>query len=133
MCCLMCIQIEIRSILELAVPVWHSGLTRQQSKDIERIQKLCFRLILGENYVNYEQACKTLSSLTLEQRRTKLCLKFALKNVKSENSFFINNRNNKNTRQKENLVKEYRCRTKRFQNSSLPYLARLLNTSSKTM
>ena len=30
---------EIRSILELAVPVWHSGLTKQQATDIERIQK----------------------------------------------------------------------------------------------
>ena len=30
---------EIRSILEMAVPVWHSGLTRQQSSEIENIQK----------------------------------------------------------------------------------------------
>ena len=29
---------EIRSILELAVPVWHSGLTTMQSNNIERIQ-----------------------------------------------------------------------------------------------
>ena len=28
---------EIRSILELAVPAWHSGLTQKQSADIERI------------------------------------------------------------------------------------------------
>ena len=31
---------EVRSILELAVPVWHSGLTRVQTKDIERIQRI---------------------------------------------------------------------------------------------
>ena len=38
---------EVRSILELAVPVWHSGLTKKQSRDIERIQKIAFKIILG--------------------------------------------------------------------------------------
>ena len=45
---------EIRSILEMAVPVWHSGLTKKQSMEIERIQKLAFRLI---------QLCKLSVSL----------------------------------------------------------------------
>ena len=31
---------EIRSLLELAVHVWHSGLTVKQSRDIERVQKI---------------------------------------------------------------------------------------------
>ena len=31
---------EIRSILELAVPAWHSGITLKQSRDIERVQKV---------------------------------------------------------------------------------------------
>ena len=30
---------EIRSVLELAVPAWHSGLTLKQSADIERVQR----------------------------------------------------------------------------------------------
>ena len=29
---------EIRSVLELAVPVWHSGLTKSQITKIENIQ-----------------------------------------------------------------------------------------------
>ena len=33
---------EVRSLLEYAVPVWHSGLTRQQTNQIERIQKTAF-------------------------------------------------------------------------------------------
>ena len=41
---------KVRSILELAVPVWHSGLTRVQTKDIERIQRISFRRILGPAY-----------------------------------------------------------------------------------
>ena len=71
---------EVRSILELAVPVWHSGLTKQQSMEIERIQKISFRIILGNNYTSYIQACNFLSAQTLEERRDKLCLKFARKN-----------------------------------------------------
>ena len=118
-------------MLELAVPAWHSGLTRQQTNDIERIQKISFKLILGDNYENYQQACKILSTQTLEQRRINLCLKFALKNAKSDNSLFIKLRSKNNTRQKPNLVSEYLCRTQRFQRSSLPYLAKLLNSAQR--
>ena len=35
----------IRSILEYACAVWHSGLTTTQSNDIERVQKRCLRII----------------------------------------------------------------------------------------
>ena len=122
---------EVRSILELAVPVWHSGLTRRQSSDIERIQKIAFKIILGVEYKNYDQACKMLSTQTLEDRRTKLCLKFARKNLKSENSLFTELQHPMNTRWKANSVQEFKCRTERFKNSSLPYLARLLNQDLK--
>ena len=123
---------EVRSILELAVPVWHSGLTRRQSGDIERIQRIAFKIILGFEYKNYNQACKMLSTHTLEDRRTKLCLKFAWKNLKSENSFFTKLQHPMNTRWKTNSVKEFKCRTERFKKSSLPYLAKLLNHDMKT-
>ena len=33
---------EIRSILEIAVPVWHSGLTQKRSMELERIQNWPF-------------------------------------------------------------------------------------------
>ena len=44
---------EVRSILELAVPVWHPGLTKKQSADIESIQKVAFRIILQNDYITY--------------------------------------------------------------------------------
>ena len=126
-------QKEVRSIVELAVPVWHPGLTKTQTKDIERIQKISFKIILGQNYLNYENACNYFSTTTLEERRQKLCLKFAQKNLKSEISFFKRLVPTVNTRSKSNIVKEYRCRTARYQKSSLPYLAKLLNKHSKNM
>ncbi len=38
----------IRSVLEYACAVWHSGLTITQSDDIERVQKRCMRIIYPE-------------------------------------------------------------------------------------
>ena len=118
---------EVRSILELAVPVWHSGLTKQQTADIERIQKVAFKIILQESYGNYQLACTTLSAQTLEERRTKLCRKFALKNLMSENPMFTKVGTTVNTRQVSDLVKEFKCNTGRCQKSSLPFLAKLIN------
>ena len=48
------IKKEVRSILEFAVPLWHSGLTLKQSHSIERIQKTALAIILDENYINYD-------------------------------------------------------------------------------
>ena len=72
---------EIRSVLELAVPVWHSGLTKKLSTDIERVQKIAFRIILGEDYGDYDIACTLLETETLEMRRERLCLKFSRKDI----------------------------------------------------
>ena len=43
---------EIRSLLELAVPAWHSGLTLKQSVDNERVQ----RVATGKSEFNYDMA-----------------------------------------------------------------------------
>ena len=115
---------EIRSILELAVPVWHSGLTAKQTRDIERVQKTALMIILGTNYCNYEVACILMGVEPLASRRETLCLRFAEKDVKKDNSLF--NKCEVNTRNK-NPVIEPKCNTKRFRNSSIPYLSRLLN------
>ena len=44
---------EIRSLLEQAVPIWHSGLTVIQENAIERVQKAALFVILDDNYINY--------------------------------------------------------------------------------
>ena len=118
---------EVRSVLELAVPVWHSGLTRLQAADIERIQKISFKIMLGFRYNGYKSACTLFAAQTLEERRIKLCKKFAFKNLKSENCLFEKIGTNANTRQKSDVVREYKCNTVRYQKSSLPFLAKLLN------
>ena len=118
---------EIRSSLEFAVPVWHPGITKNESISIERIQKVAFRIILQDRYKNYEQACKHFDTTALADRREKLCTTFAYKNVKSKYSFFTPAKKIVNTRSKQMLVKEFTCRTERYRKSSLPYMAKLLN------
>ena len=78
---------EIRSILEFGVPVYHPGLTKKDSYDIERIQKVAFKIILDGCYTDYIQACFYFNTSSLEKRREKLCLNFASKNQKSKKSF----------------------------------------------
>ena len=45
-CDILCVYCSIiRSVLEYACPVWHPGLTKKLSKDIERVQKRCLKLM----------------------------------------------------------------------------------------
>lgn len=67
----------IRPVLEMAVPLFAGALTKRNSHDIESVQKICIKLITGQNLFNYEQSLKNLSLDTLEARREKFCLNFA--------------------------------------------------------
>ena len=53
---------QIRSILEFGVPVWNSSLTKEESYEIERVQKAFLHIVLGSEYFNYENAL-TISDL----------------------------------------------------------------------
>ena len=121
---------EIRSLLELAVPVWHSGLTVKQASDIERVQKTALHIVLGEDFINYDMACTIAEIEPLDIRREQLCLNFARKDIKKDNSLFNKVETTMNTRRPK-LVVEPRCNTKRFQKSSIPYLSQLLNHNAK--
>ena len=79
---------EVRSVLELAVPAWHSGLTVRQSADIERVQRVAVHIILsdfttGKSQYSYDMSLVVLDIEPLSIRRDKLCLTFAKKTVNS--------------------------------------------------
>ena len=112
----------------MAVPVWHGGLTEKQSKDIERVQKVAFKIILNHNYQSYPHALKTLDAETLYQRRVNICKNFASKNIKIEFSLFDKPQQHPRTRSKPKTVKEFKCNTARYSKSSLPFLSKLLNS-----
>ena len=123
---------EIRSILELAVPAWHSGLTAKQAADIERVQRVSVSIILsdwqtGKCGMSYDMALVTLDLEPLVTRRDKLCKNFAKRALKSRHSsMFQQNIHQYFTRNKPAFVSES-CNTKRFYNSPLNYLTRILN------
>ena len=119
--------IKIRSVLESNCVAYHSMLTKENSDNIERIQKIVLRIIMDEDYSDYHHACLTLNVQTLSTRRTKLCLSFALKCLKSENHRHLFKLNtHANLRNPEKFDVPY-AHTTRYFNSPKLYLTRLLN------
>ena len=119
---------EVRVHLELAVPVWHSGLTVKQSADIERVQRVAVSILLGHYEFNYDRTCTLFGIKPLYIRRQELCERFAVKTTSTkcrhDDLFQIQN-SGYNTR--GNYYREHLCHTSRFYNSALPYLTRTLN------
>ena len=118
---------EVRSLLELAVPVWNSNITLEQAIQIERLQKSALSIILGSEYRSYENALEITGLKRLSTRREQICIKFIRKNMRSDKPLLPVIKKSKNTRRNPNLAKEVQCRTQAYFNSSLPYLARLYN------
>ena len=83
----------IRSKLEHSSVVWSSGLTQEESDDLEGIQKAAVKVMTGRHYEDYEKGLESPNMKTLVQRRQVLGLKFAkscLKNEKVKNFFPLN-------------------------------------------
>ena len=121
----------IRSVLESSAVVWNSSLTQGQEKELERVQKVALRIILKDQYENYENALLSCSIPTLKDRRKALSLSFAKKCVKNENTskMFPVNRAYYNTRNKEKYVVT-RAKTSRLAKSAIPYMQKLLNENN---
>ena len=115
---------QCRCVLEMAAPVWSAGITVAESRQIERVQKAAFSIILGKHYVSYEQALIDLNMETLQERRKNLCTRFAKKSLKHPKFSSWFQQNDDSTTQK---FKPVTYRTKRYKKSPLPYLTSLLN------
>ena len=124
---------QVRSVLELAVPVWHSSLTLADKLNIERVQRAALQIIFGLDYDSYSSACKSANLLTLDTRRQKLCKKFTFKSVKNpkHTKWFKVNTKVSRTRQKQPLFCPVVARTARFEKSPISYMTKLLNMHGK--
>ena len=76
--------IFVRSQLEKSSEVWHSSLTDENTKDLERVQKTALKIMLRQNYNGYKNALIMLNMKSLSERRENLCLNFAIKCTKNE-------------------------------------------------
>ena len=120
----------IRSVTEYCSVVFHSRLTEEQSDKIERIQKTCLKVILGDMYVDYSSSLEMTGLETLRSRRLKRCLDFSKKCIQHPRNMrlFPIQENNPvyNVRQKE-VFKVNFARTSMYKNSTIPFCQRLLN------
>ena len=51
----------IRSVTEYCAVVFHFSLTQDDTRKVEQIQKTCLKLILGEDYLDYDFALSICS------------------------------------------------------------------------
>ena len=122
---------QVRSVLEFGVPVWNSALTKDESHNIERVQKSFLHIALGNGYRSYPTALDQANLENLEERRTKICRNFAekaAKHPKHKHWFVPNNPPGPSTRSKKVEYKVPISRLSRFKKSPIPYLTSLLNT-----
>ena len=123
---------EIRALAEQGVALWHSGLTKGQTNDLEKIQKIALKIILGDLYRSYASACEFFNLKFLSERRESICINFALKLFKSDRSQqFFTHRKSK-TRNNDPVV-EKKCNTIRCFNAPHNYLAQLVNQNKNKL
>ena len=120
---------QIRSILEMACPVWNAGLTQKEIRDLERIQKISLSIILGQGHVSYTESLEHFNIDPLTTRREKLCLNFIKKTLKNDKfkGWFNPNVNTVNTRSVKMPLLDVHTRTRRYEKSPLPYMTKLYN------
>ena len=120
---------EVRVHVELAVPVWHSGLTCKLSADIERVQRVAVNIMVDN--AHYEQACAMLGLKPLYVQRQELCERFAVNTASSKSRhndlFELEKDGTHFTRSDDSKFREHICNKTRFFKSPLPFLTRTLN------
>ena len=127
-------KMYIRSRLEYNSVVFHSSLTQEQSKKLDRCEAVCLKIILQEMFVSHSAACEMLGIRKLSLRRETRCLNFSKKCLKHpQNKRFFplnpNIQNNLNVRNREPYKVNF-CYTETYRKSTIPYCQRLLNSEA---
>ena len=120
----------IRSNLEFSSTVWHSSLSVADRQDLERVQKAAVKVILGKDYVNYEEGLSDLKLESLHKRRETMALKFVKNSLGNKNfskMFPLKEvKHGMKSRRSEKYVVNS-SNTNRHRDSAVPYLQGLLN------
>ena len=85
-------KMYIRSRLEYNSVVFHSSLTQEQSKKLDRCEAVCLKIILQEMFVSHSAACEMLGIRKLSLRRETRCLNFSkncLKQPQNKHFFLL--------------------------------------------
>ena len=122
----------VRSLTEYCAVAWHSSLTIEQSSKLERIQRTCLKVILGEMYVSYPAALEMCQLQPLATRRQARCINFAKKCLKHpKNSRLFPSREIKESDQhfirNPEMFEVNFAYGEIYKKSAIPYCQRLLN------
>ena len=120
----------IRSITEYCAVSFHSSLTQQQSNKLEKIQKTCLKVIMGDEYQDYSTVLKKCGLLTLSERRERRCLDFSLKSLNHPRNwklFPVNPNFVEKAKISEPFIVNF-AKTSTYKKSAIPFCQRLLNT-----
>ena len=114
---------KIRPVLEYASPVWHPGLTCEQSDDIEAIQKRACHIAYPT--MSYEECLQTFNIPTLKERRHEQCRQLFVKiqtPTDKLNRILPKERDNVRNIRKLNKFPLPKVHTNSYKNSFLPYV-----------
>ena len=122
---------EGRVHLELACPVWHSGLTVSQARDLDRAQRMAMAAIAGRWEPSHSLQLLQLGLEPLTTRRVRICRTFAERTARDSRHMDLFNRTGFIPRKGKvtKVFREKKSRTQTHYNSALPYLTRLLNSN----
>ena len=115
----------IRRTLEYGAQVWNGGITKDQSNEIERIQKRALKIIYKED--DYDKVLRIAKIESLEKRRDRMCIEL-IKEMSKPNhklhSFLpkkICEVRKKTTRLNNQMYYNFMGKTERFKSSPISY------------
>ena len=95
---------------------------------------MALKIILKNDYKNYQNALNILEIQTLKERREELCLSFArkcLNNTKMKHLFPPNKKTHELPQRNSNNFEVFHANTERKKNSPIIYMQKLLNSKVK--
>ena len=121
----------LRSAVEYCSTIYHSMIPASLSEKLEKIQRHALRIIFGWN-VNIEELMVAKGIETLNERREKAVVNFALKNEDRERYgkiWFKKNEGGERSVRETTRRKyiEQKCRTERMRGNPITYMTRKLN------
>ena len=115
----------IRPTLEYGAQVWNGGITKDQSNEIERIQKRALKIIYKED--DYDKCLQTAELVSLKERRDQMCIQLIKSMSNSDHKLHnvllkkVHEIRNRETRENSHMYYNFKWRTERFKNSPISY------------
>ena len=77
-------QAVVRPVLEYASPCWQTSLTKEQTKQLEDVQRRALQISFGN--IPYDEARRTCNILSLAERRHELGKRFFQRIIKDKSN-----------------------------------------------